>query len=77
MEHAPNDCVYEGGPPSTMTSDDCDYGDGPPWTLTSDDCDYVMDHLGPGRLITVITEWMDHQGPCLKTVITKVDHLRP
>ena len=69
MEHASNDCDYgggplwtmmsedcdyEGGPPSTMTSDDFDYGDGPHWTLTSDDCDYGMDHLGPGRLITVI-----------------------
>ena len=50
-------CDYEGGPPSNMTSDDCDYGGGPPWTLTSDDCDYGMDHLGPGRLMTVIAEW--------------------
>ena len=34
-------CDYEGGPPSTMTSDDSDYGmDGPPWTNMSDDCDY-------------------------------------
>ena len=56
-------CDYEGEPPSTMTSDDCDYGSGPPWTLTSDDCDYGMDHFGPGSLMTVITEWMDHPGP--------------
>ena len=53
------DCDYEGRLPSTMTSIDCDYEGGPPWTLTSDDCDYGMDHFGPGRLMTMITERMD------------------
>ena len=54
------DCDYEGRLPSTMTSIDCDYEGGPPWTLTSDDCDYGMDHFGPGRLMTMITERMEH-----------------
>ena len=84
-------CDYRWRPHWTMTSDDHDYGldrlnhevwwcwlrSGPHWTMTYVYCDYGVDHLGPWRMMVVIT-YGDHLGLWrLLTMITDGDHHWP